>query len=341
VVPEAPHLTTVAVLGFGSIGRRHAGILTQLGCRVRGYDPVADPASTPNVEPAADVEEALAGADAAVIASPTSVHLEQAALALERGCHVLVEKPLATSADGVAALVERAEQQGRLLAVAMNLRFHPGPRGVKRVVEEGAIGRPLFAHFTFGSYLPDWRPGHDYRDGYSARRELGGGVLLDVIHEIDYGVWLLGGVHAVSASVGHVSDLEIDVEDFALLQLAFESGAHASMDLDYVDRSYRRGCRIVGSEGSVAWSWHEQHIVVYAPRGEEDVRRTPSDITSSYVEQMESFVGAVRDGATSTDGLPLVSGAEALEVLAVVDAARESAASGRRVELPRTAPLPT
>lgn len=331
----------MAVLGFGSIGRRHARILGDLGCRVRAYDPAADTASTASVESAPDVDAALDGADAVVIASPTSVHLEQATRALEAGCHVLVEKPLATSTEGVAPLLERAEQQGRLLAVAMNLRFHPGPRGIKHVVEAGAIGSPLFAHFTFGSYLPDWRPDDDYRRSYSARRELGGGVLLDVIHEVDYCVWLLGAVRAVSASVGHVSDLEIDVEDFALLQLAFESGAHASMDLDYVDRSYRRGCRIVGSEGSVAWSWHEQHIVVYGPGREEDVRRTPSEVAPSYVEQMETFVGAVRDGASSTEGLRLVSGAEALEVLSVVDAARESAATGRRVELPRAAPLPS
>lgn len=331
----------MAVLGFGSIGRRHARILTELGCRVRAYDPVADVGAVPSVESCADVEEALDGARAAVIASPTSVHLDQAGQALERGCHVLVEKPIATSADGVAALLERAERQARLLAVAMNLRFHPGPRGVKRVIDEGAIGRPLFAHFTFGSYLPDWRPDDDYRKSYSARRELGGGVLLDVIHEIDYAVWLLGSVRGVIASVGHASELEIDVEDFALLQLAFESGAHASMDLDYVDRSYRRGCRIVGTEGSVAWSWHEQHIVVYGTSGEEDVRPTPSDVAPSYVEQMEAFLRAVREDSSSTEGTPLVSGAEALEVISVVDAARESAATGRRLELPRAAPLPS
>jgi predicted dehydrogenase len=294
-----------------------------------------------DLERAGSIEEALAGADAAVIASPTSVHLEHAGLALEHDCHVLVEKPLATSAQGVAELLQRADERERLLAVAMNLRFHPGPRGVKRVVEEGAIGTPLFAHFTFGSYLPSWRPDDDYRLSYSARRELGGGVLLDVIHEIDYGVWLLGAVQSISASVGHLSDLDIDVEDYALLQLGFESGAQASMDLDYVDRSYRRGCRIVGSEGSVAWSWHEQHIVVYGPNAEEDVRRTPSDVTSTYVEQMETFIAAVRAGTTSTASLSLVGGQEALDVLTVVDAARESAASGSRIEVPRSAPLPS
>lgn len=276
-------------------------------------------------------EEALDGAHAAVIASPTSVHLEQATLALKHGCHVLVEKPLATRAAGAEGLQALALERGRLLAVAMNLRFHPGPRGVHEVVASGAIGRPLLAHFTFGSYLPHWRPQDDYRKGYSARRDLGGGVLLDVIHEIDYAVWILGAVDSVSAHVAQVSDLEVDVEDMATVQLHFTDGAVASMDLDYLDRSYRRGCRIVGSEGSVAWSWHQEHIVVYGPSGEEEVRPTPSDVAPSYREQLAAFLAAVEDDHPHLDETGLVTGNEALRVLRIVDAARESSERRCRV----------
>ena len=279
-------------------------------------------------------DEALEGAYAAVIASPTSVHLEQARLALEHGCHVLVEKPLATRAAGADGLQALALERARLLAVAMNLRFHPGPRGVHEVVRSGVIGRPLLAHFTFGSYLPHWRPQDDYREGYSARRELGGGVLLDVIHEIDYAVWILGAVDSVSAHVAQVSDLEVDVEDMATVQLHFTDGAVASMDLDYLDRSYRRGCRIVGSEGSVAWSWHQEHIVVYGPNGEEEVRPTPSDVAPSYREQLAAFFAAIEDDNPRLDHTGLVTGNEALRVLRIVDAARESSERRCRVAVP-------
>ncbi len=279
-------------------------------------------------------DEALEGAHAAIIASPTSVHLEQATLALQHGCHVLVEKPLATRAAGVEGLQALAGERGRLLAVAMNLRFHPGPRGVHEVVGTGAIGRPLLAHFTFGSYLPHWRPQDDYRHGYSARRDLGGGVLLDVIHEIDYAVWILGAVDSVSAHVAQVSDLEVDVEDMATVQLHFTDGAVASVDLDYLDRSYRRGCRIVGSEGSVAWSWHQEHIVVYGSDGEEEVRPTPSDVGPSYRDQLAAFLAAVENDHPHLDETGLVTGNEALRVLRIVDAARESSKRRCRVAVP-------
>jgi predicted dehydrogenase len=323
--------TSLAVLGFGSIGRRHASIAREHGYDVRVFDPALTGAAPDGLQLAGSAEEALDGARVAIVASPTSVHLEQATLAIEHSCHVLVEKPLATHAAGADALLHAARERGQLLAVAMNLRFHPGPRGVHEVVHSGAIGRPLLAHFTFGSYLPHWRPQDDYRTGYSARSELGGGVLLDVIHEIDYAVWILGTVDSVSAHVAHVSDLEVDVEDMATVQLHFTGGAVASMDLDYLDRSYRRGCRIVGSEGSVAWSWHEEHIVVYGRDGAEEVRPTPSDVAPSYREQFAAFLSAVTRERPQLDDTGLVTGSEALRVLRIVDAARESSQRGCRV----------
>lgn len=328
---SSAHPLAVAVLGLGSIGRRHAALAVEHGAAIRAYDPVhrEAPSGARVVESS---EEALDGAAAAIIASPTSVHVEQAHMALDHGCHLLVEKPLATSTAEAATLVTRAASEGRMLAVAMNLRFHPGPTQVHQLVASGAIGRPLFGHFTFGSYLPSWRPRENYRETYSARSDLGGGVLLDVVHEIDYALWILGGVRALSAVVAKVSDLELDVEDMASLQMEFESGAVASMDLDYLDRSYRRGCRIVGSEGSVAWSWHLEHVVLYGPDGTEELRPTPSDVTPTYAAQMGEFLSAVRAGGDLTD-TRLVSGAEGYRALEVVDASRESASSGRRIEL--------
>lgn len=321
----------VAVLGLGSIGQRHAALAVAQGAAVRAYDP-AQRSAPEGVRLVGSADAALDGAAAAIIASPTSVHVEHAELALDHGCHLLVEKPLATTALAAAGIVERAERERRLLAVAMNLRFHTGPGQVKQLVDSGAVGRPLLAHFTFGSYLPEWRPNEDYRDSYSARSELGGGVLLDVVHEIDYALWVLGDVRALSAVVAKVSDLELDVEDMATIQLEFESGAVASMDLDYLDRSYRRGCRIVGSEGSVAWSWHLEHVVRYGPDGSEDLRPTPSDVTPTYVAQMKAFLAAVRDG-TGIAATQLVDGTQGHRALEVVDAARLSADEGRRVSL--------
>jgi predicted dehydrogenase len=319
MTPPAPG--TFAVLGQGSIGRRHAGLLRELGHWVVTFDPIADADTR-------DERAALEAADAAVVASPTSEHLDQARRAVAAGCHVLVEKPLSTAAAGVDALLAEATAGGRLLAVAMNLRFHPGPRGVRDAIAAGEIGRPLTAAVSFGSYLPDWRPEADYRRSYSARSELGGGVLLDVVHELDYATWALGEVVEVSAWLERVSDLEIDVEDVALLHLRHASGALSSVQLDYLDRSYRRGCRVVGSEGTVSWDWGEEAVTVLRPGREPERRPAPSDVQAAYRAQAAAFAAAVGGG-----GGGLVSGEEGLAALRVIDAARESSATRRAVTL--------
>lgn len=304
----------VAVLGQGSIGTRHAGLLRELGCDVVTYDPVA-----PGT--AAGEAEALEGADAAIVASPTSEHARQAALAIDAGVPVLVEKPLALDAATAADLAARAETHGVPLGIAMNLRFHPGVRAVREALP--SAGRPLRAAAWCGSYLPGWRPGTDYRESYSAQRALGGGVLLDAVHEIDYLTWLLGPATSVSALLPKVSDLELDVEDVALLQLELASGAVATITLDYVDRSYHRGCRIVGRDGTVAWEWGTEQV-----RTTDGVVEAPADAAPTYRAELEHFLVAVRDGTP-----PSTMPAEAVHTLAIVDAARRSADEGRRVEV--------
>lgn len=316
----------VAVLGQGSIGRRHAGSLLALGHEVVAWDPTAEIVA--GVRRAQSAEEALSGAEAAIVASPSSAHAEQAALALEHGCHVLVEKPLALTVEHAAPLVEAADRGNLVLGVAMNLRFHPGVRAVRDAVESGAVGTPLVARAWFGSWLPGWRPGADYRASYSARHDLGGGVLLDAIHEIDYLTWVLGPVSEVSARLATVSDLEIDVEDVAQLQLAFASGAQGSVTLDYLDHSYDRGCRVVGSAGSVSWSWPERRVVLFREDGAAEVLDIESDAAPTYAAEMVAFIEAVEAGAPVS-----TSGEEGLHALAVVDAARRADTTGGRVSL--------
>ena len=328
----APALPTFAVLGQGSIGRRHAGLLAEAGVPVVVFDPVAEVQPAEGIRIAAGEEEAIEAADAVVVASPTSEHLAQAARVVAAGRHALVEKPLAVSADGTEELVAEAERRGLALAVAMNLRFHPGPAGVRAAIAAGDIGRPLMAEVTFGSYLPDWRPQVDYRRSYSARSELGGGVLLDVVHELDYVTWALGEVADVSAWIGRVSALEIDVEDLAMLQLGHVSGAVSSLTLDYLDRAYRRGCRVVGEDATVTWDWHGGEVAVLRPGGEADVRPAPADPQAAYRAQTRAFVEAVREGGV-LDGSGLVPARDGAAALRVIDAARASSAEGRRVRL--------
>ncbi len=319
----------VAVIGQGSIGRRHAAIALELGHELVVYDPSPAVTPPPGALRAAGVCECLQEADAAIVASPSSEHVAHARAAITRGVPVLVEKPLALDAAHAAELDCLAQERSTMLSVAMNLREHPGVRELAALVAAGAVGSILRAAAWCGSWLPGWRPASDYRDSYSARRELGGGVLLDVaVHELDYLLWLAGRASSVSALTRHASELETDVEDVASITLELASGGVAELAVDYVDHAYTRGCRIVGSGGTLHWSWEEQHLTRWDSSGTASERQLRSDVTPTYNRQLERFLTAVSDGAPAP-----VAATEAQHVLAVLDAARVSSRDGRRVRL--------
>jgi predicted dehydrogenase/RimJ/RimL family protein N-acetyltransferase len=317
------------VIGQGSIGRRHAGILLELGHQVVVYDPATPTPLADGVLSDESLEAALEGADAAVIASPSSEHAGQARRALERSVPVLVEKPLATDVARAGELDCLARERGVLLAVAMNLRHHAGVSALADLLHDDAVGRVLRASAWCGSWLPGWRPGADYRTAYSARAELGGGVLLDVaVHELDYVLWLLGPAVSVTALARRVSDLELDVEDVASIALELRSGAVAEITVDYFDRSYHRGCRLVGERATAHWSWEGESLTLLGPDGPSSERSVASDVGPAYRRQLERFTAAARGDA----GMTAPAG-DARHVLAVVEAARVSAREGRRVVL--------
>src|SRR5262249_47206669 len=163
-----------------------------------------------DVCPRGELAEALRQhPDVVMVTNPTSLHVETACQALEAGAHVLGEKPLGSSLEGVPALLERAHQIHRALAVAYNPRFHPRVQRMKELVNAEAIGKIVSARAEASEYLPDWHPWEDYRQSYSGRRDLGGGAVLTFSHELDTVCWLLGPPKRLTALAAHVSRLEI------------------------------------------------------------------------------------------------------------------------------------
>jgi len=329
------------VIGAGSIGQRHLKNLLALGHDVVAVlDPSEDRrAEVRRVAPAqclttADEGEAFGcGAEGAVICSPTHRHLDQARAALARGWHVFVEKPLAHTLEGTDALVVEAGRAGCTVLVGCNLRFLPSLVLVKRLVEEGRIGRPLAARAQCGYYLPFWRPGTDYREGYGARQATGGGIILDSIHEFDYLTWLLGRPREVFAYAGRVSSLEIDTEDNADVLLRFDYGAVANIHLDYLQRTYRRACDFIGEDGVIAWDYITQSVAVY---GKEDRRvevfqeSINTERNQMFVDEMRHFVRCIQAGEP-----PVLDAAGGRAILEVALAAKASATEGRPVKLGR------
>lgn len=327
------------VLGCGSIGRRHLQNLRTLGIKeLFAYDPLPDRLNGVvrelGVVPCCSIAEGFDRLPHGVlICTPPALHVELARPSLQRGAHVFIEKPISHTLEGVADLCAMARRSARVIQVGYQLRFHPGLRCLKAWVDEGRVGRVLFIQAEFGQYLPDWRPAQHYEESYTAHAALGGGMLLDASHEIDYVRWLAGEVETVTAVTAHMSDLKMDAEDLALLWLSLSNGRRASLHLDCAQRASVRTCKIVGAEGTLIWDYLEGLRWYRADTRCWETIPIPLDPNVLYLEELKEFLSCLKGEA-----LPVVSGEEALRVLEVVVAAHASARLGREVACASAAP---
>jgi predicted dehydrogenase len=339
------------VVGLGAIGQRHArNLRTLLGdelelCALRSTrhatvvtDQLTVGAGHPeddcNGGVFTDLGKALAtGPDVVVVANPTRLHLPVARAAIEAGAAVFVEKPLADELDGVDALVALAAERGVVAGVGCQLRFHPALVRLRELLEKEAVGRLIAVHVEEGEYLPGWHPYEDYRRSYAARRELGGGVVLTQIHELDYVHWLFGLPSRVFAVGGSLSDLGIDVEDTASALLECRAGGRAlpvHVHLDYRQQPPRRTCRVTGDRGSIEVDLRTPSLV-WTDRDGEVVERNafPGFARAQlFLDELDAFLEAVRAAS-----LPEVGLAHAAGTLRLALAVRRSLEQGTLEEL--------
>ena len=227
------------IAGFGSIGRRHFRNLLSLGIDdivfLRSNQSTISDDEIADFLVETDLQSALSHKpDAVIIANPTSLHLDVAIQAAKLGCHLFIEKPISHSLERIDLLQKALQQGGGKVFTAFQFRFHPGLLTIKNLIStpSSAFGRPLYVRSHWGEYLPNWHPWEDYRKGYSARADLGGGVVLTLCHPLDYVRWIFGEVTSVWAFTSDQSDIEIDVEDTAEIGLRFENGVIGSIHLD-------------------------------------------------------------------------------------------------------------
>ena len=248
----------ILIAGFGSIGRRHFHNLLALGEKdilfYRTHQSTLPDEDLKGFQVESDLEVALKHRPQAVIISnPTSLHLKVAIPAAQSGCHLFLEKPISHSQEGLDDLLGAVAAGGGQVLVGYQFRHHPGLQQVKRLLNSGAIGNVLSVHAHWGEYLPNWHPWEDYRQGYSARSDLGGGVVLTLSHPIDYLRWLLGEVSEVWAFTGRQSNLDLDVEDTAEIGLRFTQGIIGSIHLDFIQRPTAHRLEMIGTEGTIRW----------------------------------------------------------------------------------------
>jgi predicted dehydrogenase len=333
-------LKRLLVVGLGSIGRRHArlarSILPNLQIVALRHRDTGN-ASEPGIDHCvATLADALAfRPQAAVIANPATHHLDAAMSLARAGIHLLIEKPISDAPRGVSELIEECRGRGLALMTGYNLRFSPSLRRFHEFLKERRVGRILSVRAEVGQFLPSWRPGSDYRQTVSAQTKLGGGVLLELSHEIDYLRWLFGEVEWVGAVECRVSGLEIDVEDTAHVVLGFADATRqapiiAALSMDFVRHDATRWCTAIGEAGTLRWDGIAGTVEVYErdAGGWKSLFVQQHHGDDSYLAEWHHFMRCVVDGSA-----PLVSGCDGLAVLRIIEAARAASRSGAIVRL--------
>jgi predicted dehydrogenase len=331
VIPFAQY--SVLVVGAGSIGRRHMANLRQLGVRkLASVDPDASRLETIvkefGAKGFAEIEPALSHfkPELVFICTPPIFHVQQALAAVRSGADVFIEKPLSHSLDCVEVLKAEAGRLKRVVHVGYNLRFHPGIQSLKRLIEKGIPGKILWARAEVAQYLPDWRPWQDYRQSYTARRELGGGIILDASHEIDYILWLLGPPSELTCMAGTVSGLDVNVEDCATILLRLRSGAQADIHMDFVQRTASRSCVLAGESARLEWDYARNEVRILKPGSPAELMSYEFATNQMYLREVEEFFSCVENRDTRNQGL-----GQAQLTLEVALAALDSASERRWV----------
>ena len=291
-------MKSIAVLGCGSIGRRHLRILRSqwAGC-LFAYDPDPEARCRAERETGACALSSLdeiwsQNPGAVFICTPTGTHLELAMEAAKRGAHLFIEKPVSHSLAGLNELNRIVERNGLTAMVGCNFRFRGGVAHLHRRLQSGVIGAPISARFVTGSYLPRWRSEQDYKQSYSSS-ETEGGVLLDCIHEIDLALWMLGDAELKGSLVLPAQSIGLKTDGVAELLLKHSSSAISSLHLDFVRREYRREIEIVGSEGSLRWNFTDGLVQRFGPDGVvAETWSSPEDarLDSMYEAQTSHFL---------------------------------------------------
>ncbi|MBO6702591.1 MAG: Gfo/Idh/MocA family oxidoreductase [Pseudomonadales bacterium] len=326
---------SVLVLGAGSVGKRHLKNFDDLGCVVSAFDPREDrlheAAGIVNLQDSysflTDVD--WSKVDGAVIASPPSFHIEQCALLLEQGKHILLEKPVSPTLAEAESFLAKLEQSQVKLLLGYTYRWFTPVIEFRRRLEQEAVGTIYSCNFTMSAHLEDWHPWEKYTDFFMAHRELGGGALLDESHFLDLMLWFFGMPKSVFGKVAKISDLNISTDDNVDLVFEYEDGKMVTVHLDLYGRPHQKRITVVGSDGTLTWDAQTNVIQQSnAMDGDWDAHQIEAERNEMFVNLAEEFLqvmaGDCEPGCTLKDGLT---------VLHLIERIRESSQSGIRLDL--------
>jgi len=334
-------IDTVLIVGLGSIGKRHVEIISRNFPKVNIVvfrHQLCDQdqeESLPINKCTSSLDEAIAlNPKAAIISNPATKHIIVAKKLAAHGVDLMIEKPISDNSRDSLELINFCNQKNVLLTVAYNLRFLPSLTYFKQCIRSKIVGKVYSVRSEVGQYLPSWRPNTDYRSGVSARKAMGGGVLLELSHEIDYLQWVFGRANWVQAHTSKQSNLEIDVEDSASIIFGIGGDASvntdlvASLNMDFIRHDTTRRCYAIGEKGTLMWDAISGEVKVFSQgqKSWEVLFQSLPERNYTYTQEIISFFESVKSRAT-----PAVLAEDGAGVVRTIEAIKESSRTGLKV----------
>ncbi len=293
----------ILIIGGGSIGKRHLRNLRQLGyeniwvLKRQSDDAFAKEHQVEVIT--SFVEAGRLPLDVLIVATPTALHNESLRFAKARQLHVFMEKPLIHNEPGLAEARELMKGYQGVFFIGFMLRYHPLVQQIKTILDKEQLGQVYSARFEFGSYLPYWHPWEDYKISYTSRKELGGGVINTITHELDLIQYFFGSPRSLYCEARNLQHLDIEVEELCEAIFNYPEKT-VTLHLDYLQKDYDRNIKILCENGKIIWNWHDNEVRVLPHNAAPEVHRSDNgfEVNQLYVNELTHFLQLVTSGKT-------------------------------------------
>lgn len=323
------------MVGYGSVGKRHISNLLDLGntdiivCTKRKKDNFLQKKDCKIYDSLSKC--ILEKPDAAIICNESSQHLSTALFLAKNGIHLFIEKPLSNSNKNIKNFLKIIKKRKIISLMGCPFRFHPLVKKTHQILNSKKLGKIFYIHVENGSYLPDWHPKENFQKSYASRIDLGGGVILTNIHELDYIHWYFGDPDQIYSISGNYSDLKITAEDFSDILMTFnKEKTMCNIHLDFFQKPKSRSCKIVGSKGTLSFDLLRNEMKIYNKLNNKTKKITLKNFESNsmYLEELKHFIHCIKKHKKSINDVE--EGAQVLKLALMV---KQAATKKRSVRL--------
>lgn len=290
------------IVGCGSIGKRHISNLKQISpnSEINVYDSQSwllnKVCKKFKVKLSLEKNLDTIKYDCVFICTPPSSHIQLAKRAIKAGSNIFIEKPVSSNSKQIIPLLSLVKKKNILAFVGYNFRFHKSINTIKKFIDSKKFGNPIHVSSYFGSFLPDWRIDQNYSKNYTARNDLGGGIIHDSSHELDYLRYFFGNPKFIQSNYKKTKFLKSDTEAISDIILEFDNELLGTIHLDYLRRQYKRTLEILFEYGIIEWSLIESEIKIFNAKSKRWKKiRIPNDTNEMYIDELKHVIMCIKN----------------------------------------------